>query len=143
MAKTTRIPISCISLAGDGYHIFISIKVNKIPANVLIDTGASKTVFDQERISKFIDHNDFELNETLSTGLGSSTIESRLTFLKKVKIGDFTIKKFPIAVMDLSHVNLSYEKIGLPGIDGVIGSDLLHGFNAIIDYRKAFLKLRG
>src|SRR5690349_19876536 len=113
MAKSSRIPISCVSLAGDGYHIFITIKVNKIPATVLIDTGASKTVFDQERIAKFIDHNNFDINEALATGIGSNTMESRLTHLKSVRIGDIRIKKFPIAVMDLSHVNMSYDKIGL------------------------------
>ena len=45
-------------------------------------------------------------------------------------------------MLDLSHVNQSYEQIGLKPIDGVLGSDVLLKYNAVIDYEKKILKLK-
>jgi hypothetical protein len=47
----------------------------------------------------------------------------------------------PAIVLDLSHVNKSYEMIGLKPIDGVIGSDLLMKLKARIDFLAKTLKI--
>ncbi|HVA98908.1 MAG TPA: clan AA aspartic protease, partial [Bacteroidia bacterium] len=59
----------------------------------------------------------------------------------KIIFGDLEIKKQPVLLLDLSHVNTSYESIGLKPIDGVLGSDLLLKYDAIIDYKKCELRL--
>ena len=45
-------------------------------------------------------------------------------------------------LLDLTHVNVSYEKLDLPAIDGVLGSDLMMEYKAVIDYQKKELTLR-
>ena len=45
-------------------------------------------------------------------------------------------------LLDLSHVNNSYEQIKLKPVDGVLGSDLLLKYSAVIDYDKKILKLK-
>ena len=141
--KKTEIKINLIEIEDDGFHLMVPVKINRKKAILLLDTGASRTVFDQESILRFLPEvrEDFEKNEKLSTGLGTNTLESEITQLKNIKIGDLRIRNYYAVILDMSHVNQSYGKLGLPPIDGVIGSDLLKEYNAVIDYSKGTLKL--
>ena len=138
---TTKIPITIINIENEGFHLLIDAKINNKKARLIIDTGASSTVFDKEKIKKFVDEKKFISNDKLSTGLGTNSMKSEKTVLEKIIFGDLTIKKQPILLLDLSHVNNSYKSIGLKAIDGVLGSDLLLQFDAIIDYKKCKLTL--
>lgn len=139
---TTSIPIKILDIAGDGFHLMIKLYINKKAANVILDTGASKTVFDKTRIGKYVADNTFEKHDSLSSGLGTSTMASELVVIKKMKMGELEIKNYKTILLDLSHVNQSYSQIGLKQIDGVLGSDLLLKYNAVIDYEKKILKLK-
>jgi hypothetical protein len=137
----TEIPIRILPIENDGFHLLIKVLVNNKKANMLIDTGASKTVFDKNRIGNFVDDTDFDLNDKLSTGLGTSSMESHITTLRKIKIGEIGISDYKTILLDLSHVNHSYQQLSIKPIDGVIGSDLLNDFKAVINYGKQVLKL--
>lgn len=130
------IPVSIIAIEEDGCHLMIKALINGHDANLLIDTGASRTVFDQERILSFLDDQefDFEVNEKLSTGLGTSSMESKSVTINKISFGELEIKDYTAVILEMSHVNESYAKLGLPGIDGVLGGDLLEKYGALIDY---------
>ena len=67
---------------------------------------------------------------------------SQFTNVKKIKIGELLIENYDVVLLDLSHVNHSYEQANLKTIDGVLGSDILLQYNAIIDYEKKILKLK-
>lgn len=139
---TTTIPFKILDIAGEGYHLLLKLYVNKKVANVIIDTGASKTVFDKTRIAKFVGVKTFEKHDSLSSGLGTNTMKSEQVFIKKIKIGDLEIENYKTILLDLSHVNQSYEQIGLKPVDGVLGSDILLKYNGVIDYDKKILKLK-
>jgi predicted aspartyl protease len=121
------IPIELTVIEEDGFHLMIAVEINGLPARMLLDTGASRSVFDLERISRFFTDNkpNFEVNEKLSTGLGTRDMQSQAVYLKEFKIGELCIREYPAVVLDMSHVNLSYSELDLPPIDGVIGSDIL------------------
>jgi hypothetical protein len=138
----TIIPFKVLDIAGEGFHLLIKILINKKVAKVIIDTGASKTVFDKKRIKKYVDKKTVEKHDSLSTGLGTNTMTSELVSVKKIKIGELEIVNYKTILLDLSHVNHSYEQIKLNPIDGVLGSDLLLKYNAVIDYDKKILKLK-
>lgn len=137
----TTIPFKVLSLDGEGYHLMIKIYINKKVANVIIDTGASKTVLDKTRIAKYVKEKSFDVHDKLSSGLGTNTMESQLTTLKSLRIGDVEIAGYQTVLLDLSHVNKSYEQIGLKQVEGVLGSDILLKYKAIIDYPKKELRL--
>ena len=139
---TTIIPFKVLDIAGEGFHLLIKILINKKVAKVIIDTGASKTVFDKKRIKKFVEKKTFEKHDSLSTGLGTNTMTSELVSVKKIKIGELEIVNYKTILLDLSHVNHSYEQIKLKPVDGVLGSDLLLKYSAVIDYDKKILKLK-
>lgn len=120
----------------------LKLKLNGKIANLIIDTGASKTVFDKERIKKFVKEKSFDAHDKLSSGLGTNTMKSELVTIKKIQIGKFIINDYKTILLDLSHVNNSYQQVGLKPIEGVLGSDILLEHNAIIDYEKKILKLK-
>jgi predicted aspartyl protease len=116
-------------------------KINGKNARLLIDTGASRTVFDQERIMQFVSQKIFESNDKLSTGLGTNSMPTSMVSLKSLKIGDLLIDNFQAVLLDLQHVNNTYYKLGHTAIDGVLGNDILVKYKAVIDYKKLELSL--
>lgn len=138
----STIPFKVLNIDGEGFHLMIKIKINNKLSNLIIDTGASKTVFDKHRIKNFVSEKKFDTHDKLSSGLGTNSMESQLVTLKKIKIGEVEILNYHTILLDLSHVNQSYEQIGLKPVDGVLGSDVLLKYNAVIDYEKKILKLK-
>lgn len=138
----STIPFKILNIDGEGFHLMIKIKINNKVSNLIIDTGASKTVFDKHRIKNFVSEKKFDTHDKLSSGLGTNSMQSQLVTLKKIKIGEVEIANYHTILLDLSHVNQSYEQIGLKPVDGVLGSDVLLKYNAVIDYEKKILKLK-
>ena len=138
-----RLPLDMIKIEDDGVHLSTVILINNKEARMLIDTGASRTVMDSRRIMKYVDEKQVFLEmEQLSSGLGTSTMKSQATVLSRVDLGGITMEEYQAVIIDMTHVNSSYELLGLPPIDGVIGGDLLLRFRASVHYGKAELVLR-
>ena len=142
MFHKTTLPIRLLLIEDAGYHLLIKAKVNGKSATLLVDTGASKTVFDKGRILRFADEKNFRTLEKLSAVLGTAKMETQSALLKKFRVGQLIIHDLEAIVIDLSHVNLTYAKLDLPAIDGVLGSDLMEKHRAVIDYRKKELSLQ-
>jgi predicted aspartyl protease len=140
-ATDTKLNLEVLSIEGDGYHLYINAKINGLKAHLLVDTGASKTVFDKSRIVNFSHENKLVELDKLSTGLGTDSMRGHLIDINEIKLGNIKVKNYQGLALDLSHVNASYDKMGIKPIDGVLGSDILHQFNAIIDYKKQELTL--
>jgi predicted aspartyl protease len=136
-----HIPFRLLNINGDGYHLQIKVKVNGKLANFLIDTGASKTVFDQDQVQKFLRKEMIQNNDMLSTGLGTNSMKSQIVHLTKFQVGDYIQHDYTFVLLDLSYVNQTYEAIGIKPIDGVIGSDWLESVNAVIDFGKKRLTI--
>jgi hypothetical protein len=138
-----KIPIIVVELEPDSFHLFIKAKLNGKTVNLLLDTGASKSVFDINRIANFIgkQKNKFESFEKQTTGLGTNTMESHFTVVKSFCIGEIEVKEYKAILLDMSHINQSYELLQQPFVDGVLGSDFLMRYHAVIDYKKRMLKL--
>jgi len=128
----------------DGYHIFVEALINRGTARLLVDTGASRTVFDKEMIKKFLnkENHSFEKIDKLSTGLGTNTMESHTVILEEFCLGETTFTDYLAVVLNMEHVNQSYRMLGNLPIDGVLGGDLLHELKAVIDYRRKQVRWR-
>ncbi|MBA2407493.1 MAG: clan AA aspartic protease [Chitinophagales bacterium] len=142
MSKKIKIPIDVTLLQDDGYHLFIEASIGNHNVRLLIDTGASNTVLDKKFITDKTPDLKLEVNEQLTTGVGSNTIQSEFTEINDLRIGNITIRSYKVAVLDLMHVNETYQIIQLPPIDGVIGCDFLVEFDAIINMKKKQLRIR-
>ena len=110
-------------------------------ANFLIDTGASRSVFDPNTITDFIDNIQFEKKEGMTAGVGSSDLESATFVIDNFFIGKLEIHDYEAVALDLENIHEMYGKLGLPRIDGIIGGDLLKCYKAVINYRSKKLRL--
>jgi hypothetical protein len=138
----STIPFKILNIDNEGFHLLIKLRINRKIAKLIIDTGASKTVFDKGRIEQFVPERNFDVHDKMSSGLGTNTMQSQTTRIKKMTIGEIEILDYKAVLLDLSHVNQSYQQIGLPTVDGVLGSDILLQYHAVIDYEKKILKLK-
>jgi hypothetical protein len=139
---TTIIPFKILDINGEGFHLMVKVYINGKRANLIIDSGASKSCFDKLRITSFVKDKKFDVHDQLSTGLGTNKMKSHIAVLKKIKIGTLEIANYKTVLLNLSHVNASYQQIGLKPIDGVLGSDILVEYKAVVDYEKKVLKLK-
>ncbi|MCB0401365.1 MAG: clan AA aspartic protease [Flavobacteriales bacterium] len=137
----TTLPIQIIAIEDDGFHLLTSVTLNGKPASMIIDTGASRSVFDENRIVQFLGHNNLEEHDRLSSGLGTNTMTSKKVKLDNLTLGDLQLVNYDATILDLGHVNTSYEKLELEPVDGILGGDILKDYQAIIDYAGKVLVL--
>ena len=137
----TKIQLELIDLNGDGFHLSLKASLNNKPIFLILDTGASHTVFDVNRIGNYVDQPDFETNEQLSTGLGTNSMESNIFIADSFMLGEMKINDYRALAIDMQHINQTYEMLDLPLIDGVLGGDILMDFKARIDYKNLILSL--
>lgn len=139
--KEVELPLDIFSLDGDGYHPKIEVIINGVKLKAILDTGASKTALDHDLLQSIAGDQVFHLDEKLSTGLGTNSMQCYRATVD-LKLGELEILEYDTAVLDLSHINIAYEKLGLEKIIGVIGSDILVRYKALIDYDKKVLILK-
>lgn len=140
-SKKTIIPLHLLHLDDDGTHLLVDAKINGTKISLLIDTGASKTVFDRKRMKMHANKKRFEKNDGMSVGLGTSRMKSHFVTIEKFSIGECVLENFRTVLLDLSIVNKSYSMLGLAPIDGVLGGDIFRNHKAEINYRKKQLIL--
>lgn len=128
----TRIPIKVFKLDPTSYHIKCEAIVNGEKMILLIDTGASRTVFDMDLSSKF--NHEVKEHSSVTSGVGSNEIKSYAAKIKSLQLGKLTIKNYESAFIDFTHIHAAYEMAGVNKIYGIIGGDILKKYKAIINY---------
>ena len=141
MRRYIEVPLQLLDIEGEGFHIMVKGMIHGKEANFLIDTGASRSVFDPKTISNFIDDIQFEKKEGLTAGVGSSDLESATFKIDTFSLGALEITNYEAVALDLENIHEMYGKLGLPRIDGIIGGDLLKRYKAVINYRSKKLRL--
>ena len=116
-------------------------KIHDKEARFLIDTGASRSVFDPHTITDFIHNVAFEKKEGMTAGVGSSDLESATFMIEVFSIGELEIHEYEAVALDLENIHEMYGKLGLPRIDGIIGGDLLKRYKSVINYKGKKLRL--
>ncbi len=133
--KTYKIPLKIYEIPGGGIHLLIRAKANNENTFLLIDTGASNSVFDINSLA----FKDTEFN-TKKDEMQSSGFNSAIENLSSGKIESLSLSHFKTSVPEaiftsLDHINELYKSIKLPMISGIIGSDFLLKFNAIVNFK--------
>ena len=136
-----RTKIYLIDIDEDGFHVAVKGKVNGMKALFLIDTGASRSVFDPVTISRYINDLHLEKKEGMTAGVGGSDLESSTFVIKELQIGRLTINDFEAVALDLSNIKDYYSNLHLPPITGIIGGDILAAHKAIINYKSLTLTI--
>jgi hypothetical protein len=136
------IPLELIELEDDNYHLTVKSKFGTGEDGLwVIDTGASKTVFNIALKDHFDLVQEEEEKVIQSAGIGSDRLDTALGVLHPFTLGGFLIGPLQVALIDLSHINSLYYHVVEKEICGLIGSDFLREHKAIIDYSKLRLIL--
>jgi len=120
-------------------HFEIKLKINKIKGLFILDTGASNSCVGFDEIETF--SLKTEESEHKASGAGPSEIDTLISKKNHFALGKFILKKHPLILIDLSHINNALIKQNAKPIQGIIGADILHKGKAIIDYNKKYLYL--
>lgn len=130
-----------IEIPPRGIHLTVETQVNGVTANLVLDTGASRSVVDLDFLRSFSPAITLIEEEGESTGVGSASLTSFLSEPLSFSIGELVLDNVELTSLDLTHVKLSYEKMGEEPIHGVLGGDILDQYQAVIDYSKSILRL--
>ena len=141
MRRYIEVPLQLLDIEGEGFHIMVKGLIHGKEANFLIDTGASRSVFDPKTIASFIENLQFEKKEGMTAGVGSSDLESATFIIDKFSLGALEILNYEAVALDLENIHEMYDKLNLPCIGGIIGGDLLKKHKAIINYKSKKLRL--
>ena len=128
-------------MEADGFHLMLHAVIGGVKANVLIDTGASRTVMDLSRARKYLGDLAIKPFHKSFTGMGSGAIETYFATIPEVHIGRHNLTEMEVVLIDLSPLNQSYAMEDLPRIDMVMGGDWLLKLDAVIDYQNKTLKI--
>lgn len=129
-----EIPLEILNLHDDGFHPLVEVVAFNRVFKAVVDTGASRTVLDKATIESYVNAEKILLTDSVSTGLGTSSMESYTLLIPELALGSLIIRDFEAAALDLSTINLAYEKMEITPVVGVIGGDILMKYGAIINY---------
>ncbi|PST82288.1 hypothetical protein C7T94_15975 [Pedobacter yulinensis] len=123
----------------DGFHLLVEVFVLGRKHFAVLDTGASRTVFDRTFIAAHLspatDHEELSATTLFSTAATASATVPLLG------IGRLKVTDLPVIVLDLQTVTDTYSQFGFPAIVAVIGGDILTRYRAVINYPKLRLFL--
>jgi hypothetical protein len=132
--RNFSVPLTLINLNDDGFHLLVEITAFGGNYLAVVDTGASRSVFDKG----FIEDNSKEISaaeESNATTLFSTSATIQAV-IPKLKIGKLVIKNYQAVALDLETVNDAYALLGHPRITAIIGSDIFYSYHAKINYKK-------
>ena len=134
------IPIELCELETGTYHPLVKARFgNEYVGWWVIDSGASKSVFDKSMAEHYQpDENPVKQ----ATGLGKDLVETASGEIGELWLGQFNFGSLTIALIDLSHINQEYARFSDKQIVGLLGSDFLIRYKAIIDYGQQQLILK-
>lgn len=137
--RSISIPLLLISLQDDGFHLLVEIVVFGERVFAVLDTGASRSVFDQTLMQKHI--SELSVNDETQAATIFSTATTLLGTIPSLKIGKLMLKNYPAVALDLQAVTDTYLTLGHPPISAIIGGDILTRYHAKIDYRRKIMRL--
>jgi len=129
------VPLLLINLNDEGFHLLAEISVFGEKHFAVIDTGASRSVFDSSFILQYGAESSIPQDTQQATTI-FTTSATALAVIPKLKIGGLTIKDYPAIALDLASVNEAYDLLGHPRIIGIIGSDIFYRYQARINFKK-------
>jgi hypothetical protein len=137
-----KIPLEIVELDNNSYHIFVEGYINGEHCHLIIDTGASKTVFALNHLQNILIENPIAQPEIQSAGISALPLDSHSGVISEFKLGELLLSEMMVILIDLSSIDELYLKVSDKSIWGLIGSDFLLQYKAILDYGAKTLTLK-
>lgn len=136
-----KIPLQIIELEDNNFHLVVqSVFEDKTTGYWVVDTGASRTVFDKNLGKQYVISEE-EADQLHTAGIGEKPIETTIAYLKPCSLGKLKMENLKVALLDLTHINKLYSNATSLCICGLLGGDFLMKHKAVLDYKKKILVL--
>jgi predicted aspartyl protease len=136
-AGFSRVPMSVSS----GYNLYVDGTVNGRKAKLMVDTGAFATLLHQG----FVKRMKIPLRDTpySSAGVNLKQRGVQLATISRLSVGSVQMRGKEVAVIDLQGLIRNGLLEASPPVAGLLGSEILHRHNGIIDFgtKTLYLKL--
>ena len=124
----------------EGYNLYVDGSVNGTKARLMVDTGAFATLLH----SQFVLRMNIPLRRTKFTSVGVNLAQSRvrLANITRFSVGSMDMQSHRVGVINLErliHVGLLDAS---PPVAGLLGSEMLQRYHAIIDFGTKSLYLK-
>jgi len=137
-----KIPIEIIEIEHDNYHVLATARfADGFSGKWVIDTGASKSVFDRN-LEAYFQAVDGASEDLHSAGISDEPIKSGIGIVAPFSFSSLKVEELKVALLDMKHINELYAASTDVEICGLLGSDFLVRHQAIINYRKKIMLLR-
>lgn len=136
--KTISVPLELINLQDNGFHILVEIVVFDKKLFAVVDTGASRSVFDKSLMANHIQQLEICEEQQATTIFSSSSTLAGI--IPNLQIGKLKLTNYEAIALDLQGVSDTYIQLGQPSIAGIIGGDILVQHQCKIDYKRKTLK---
>ena len=134
-----EISFQIVELEEKTYHPLVKAEFSGLEDHWwIVDTGASKSVFDEALSDYFAADNE---DSVMATGLGKEMVETSSGMIAALQLGGINFGSLKVALVDFSHINSEYAKFSNKHIVGLIGCDFLYGRQAILDFNKKVIYL--
>lgn len=141
MPKNTPPPVLVPFTREPSAHITVTCVLSGKAARFLVDTGAGGTIIDSGALETY--GLSSKGRSTKAGGLGSASVQLGLVAKHDLQLAGLNLSRYKLHAIDLSHVNTGLAAEKVAPIVGVLGADILHDRQAIIDYGRQFLVLNG
>lgn len=116
------IPFELVELEPESFHMLVDATINDEPVKLIVDSGASRSVFDKSYDSgKRIKG----ISDTVAVGFMSDNVNIELASIPSLIVAGVKFKDFPIALADLSSLRELYKSITGLNVAGLLGCDFL------------------
>lgn len=137
-----KIPLEIIEIEHDNFHPLVTaVFADGFSGNWVVDTGASKSVFDRN-LSAYFRAIDGEAEDLHSAGISNKPIKSGIGIVAPFSFSSLKIEQLKVALLDMKHINELYAATTDVEICGLLGSDFLVRHRAIINFRRSCMILR-
>jgi hypothetical protein len=134
-----KISFDIVELEEKTYHPLIKAEFHGLEEHWwVIDTGASKSVFDESLIDYYTGDNE---DSVMATGLGKEVVQTNSAEISDLTLGGYHFGVLNVALVDFLHINNEYSKFSEKKIVGLIGCDFLYPHKAILDFDQREISL--
>lgn len=124
----------------EGFNLYVDGSVNGKKARLMVDTGAFATLLH----SRFVNRMNIPLRQTPYRSVGVNLAQSRvrLATISRFAVGSMDMRTHNVGVINLAGLIHGGLLDGSPPVAGLLGSEMLQRYNAIIDFGTNSLYLK-
>ena len=116
-----------LPLKKKGSHFTIDVEVDNIPLSLLLDTGATLTLVNEEKLLSSLTL----INEHVTLKTAGGEISAQLEMAQNFTVGEVELENFKVTTSSFTHEDA----------DGLLGMNFFRKFNFKIDQEKELLHL--